>query len=86
MPRPQLFGADAEQLRAHARDLRRANADLRAEVTQRQHTEAQLTTALHQKDVLFREVYHRVKNNLQIISSLLSLQSRYISDPKYSSS
>jgi two-component sensor histidine kinase len=63
-------------------ELTRANTDLHAEVIQRQRTEAQLTTALHQKDVLFREVHHRVKNNLQIISSLLSLQSRYISDPQ----
>jgi two-component sensor histidine kinase len=63
-------------------ELTRANTDLHAEVIQRQHTEAQLTTALQQKDVLFREVHHRVKNNLQIISSLLSLQSRYISDPQ----
>src|SRR6266540_1460970 len=54
-------------------ELTRANTDLHAEVIQRQHTEAQLTTALHQKDVLFREVHHRVKNNLQISSSLLSL-------------
>jgi two-component sensor histidine kinase len=63
-------------------ELTRANEDLQAEVTQRQHTEAQLTTALQQKDILFQEVHHRVKNNLQIISSLLNLQSRYIRDPQ----
>jgi two-component sensor histidine kinase len=70
--------------RIHERtaELTRANTDLHAEVIQRQHTEAQLTTTLHQKDVLFREMHHRVKNNLQIMSSLLSLQSRYISDPQ----
>jgi two-component sensor histidine kinase len=75
---------DALERRIHERtaELTRANTDLHAEVIQRQHTAAQLTTALHQKDVLFREVHHRVKNNLQIISSLLSLQSRYISDPQ----
>ena len=75
---------DELEMRIHERtaELTRANTDLHAEVLQRQHTEAQLTTALHQKDVLFREVHHRVKNNLQIISSLLSLQSRYISDPQ----
>jgi two-component sensor histidine kinase len=75
---------DELEMRIHERtaELTRANTDLHAEVIQRQHTEAQLTTALHQKDVLFREVHHRVKNNLQIISSLLNLQSRYISDPQ----
>ncbi len=70
------------RIRERTAELTRANADLHAEVIQRQHTEAQLTTALHQKDVLFREMHHRVKNNLQIISSLLNLQSRYISDPQ----
>ena len=45
-------------------ELTRVNADLQAEVIQRQHTEAQLTTALHQKDVLFREVHHRASHSL----------------------
>jgi two-component sensor histidine kinase len=44
---------------------------------------AELERSLNQKHLLVQEVYHRVKNNLQIISSLLDLRSRYIfNDPK----
>ena len=47
---------------------------------------ADLTQALQQKTALLHEVDHRVKNNLQLISSLLLLQNRRVTDPAVKSS
>jgi two-component sensor histidine kinase len=74
------------QLRDSEAQVRAANAELEARVAARtaELTEANqhLTDALGERDLLLREVYHRVKNNLQIVDSLLVMQSRQLSDPK----
>jgi len=68
---PVSYGDDHEELSCIA-----------YEITDRKEIDQQIRSTLKEKEILLQEVHHRVKNNLQVISSMLNLQRRFIDDPK----
>ncbi|MBV5325246.1 MAG: PAS domain S-box protein, partial [Rhodospirillaceae bacterium] len=86
----RLLSKDGHQVWVHltASAVRDDAGDVRSiivvleDINARRNAEKAVNDSLREKEIMLREIHHRVKNNLQIISSLLYLQSDHVSDPE----
>jgi PAS domain S-box-containing protein len=60
----------------------RLHTAAKQQIAERKRTEELLQTALQDKEALLREVHHRVKNNMQVIASMLNLRAEKVTDPR----
>ncbi|ADL58445.1 PAS domain S-box protein [Methanothermobacter sp. KEPCO-1] len=75
------LGLEADEIPEKTEFLEILGAEI-SDGIQRIMMHRQIVESLYEKEVLLREIHHRVKNNLQIVASLLSLQSAYTDNPE----
>ena len=62
--------------------LQEQQTNLENEITEKNKTQSELLRTVKEKDILLKEIHHRVKNNLAVVSGLIELQNFYIKDEK----
>jgi PAS domain S-box-containing protein len=75
------LSVDISARKASEAELLLLNDQLESHAAELIDTNGRLNEALTHRDLLLREVYHRVKNNLQMVDSILVMQERYLADP-----
>ena len=71
-----------ELVKKHTAELVKTNEKLQMDIRVRKKMEERIKASLKEKEVLLKEVHHRVKNNMQVIYGLFEIQSDYIKDKK----
>jgi PAS domain S-box-containing protein len=71
------------QISGYLSDIKGSFEGVAIDITDKKNAEEKVKTSLEEKEILIKEIHHRVKNNMQIIQSLLSLQANKVEESEY---